>query len=75
MSDRFVRIRYSKDGGYNWGQWRTITLGQLGDYQTRARARFRQIGIARSICFDIEVSSPIKADIIGAVMQIEGLGV
>ena len=75
MNDRFVRIRYSKDGGYNWGRWRVITLGQLGDYQNRARARFRQIGLARAICFDIEVSSPIKSDIIGAVMKIEGLGV
>ena len=27
MSDRYCKVRYSKDGGYNWSHWRTVDYG------------------------------------------------
>lgn len=75
MSDRYCKIRYSKDGGYNWSHWRTVSLGELGEYQDRTRLRFRRLGMARTFIFDIEVSSPMRSDLLMAVAQIEGMGV
>ena len=74
MSDRFVRVRYSKDGGNKWSFWRTVSLGELGQYQDEVRVRFRRIGMARTLMFDIEVSSPIRGDLLTGVAQIEGMG-
>ena len=35
MSDRKVRIALSRDGAYNFGDWRTRDLGALGQYRHR----------------------------------------
>lgn len=67
MTDRKVRVRISKDGGYNYGNWKERSLGLLGWFQDRVRVVFRRNGVSRQFQFDIEVSSPIKAPLIGAV--------
>lgn len=74
MSDRKVNIRISKDGGYNFGNWKERSLGELGEFQDRVMVVFRRLGSARQFQADIEVSSPIKAPIIGAYGDIEELG-
>ena len=65
MSDNFVRVRYSKDGGRNNSNWRTVSLGELGEYQKRIA--MRQLGTGRNWRLEIEVSSPVKRDLLGAV--------
>ncbi len=40
-----VQLRYSNDGGFNWSDWRTATLGAEGEYS--ARARFLRCGSGR----------------------------
>lgn len=73
MSDRKVQARYSKDGGYNFSNWKERSLGELGEHQDRTRVVFRRCGVARQFCWDIEVSSPIKATLIAAYGDIEQL--
>jgi hypothetical protein len=73
MSDRKVNVRYSKDGGYNFGHWKERSLGELGEFQDRTRVVFRRCGQARQFQFEVEVSSPIKATLIAAYGDIEQL--
>lgn len=71
MSDRKVLFRYSDDGGRNWTNWREQSLGEQGEY--RKRIRYRRLGQFRSRIFQIQVSSPIKRDLMGAVAYMEGI--
>lgn len=73
MSDRKVKVRISKDGGHNQGNWKECSLGELGEYQDRTNVVFRRLGIAKQFQFDIEVSSPIKASVLAAYGDIEVL--
>lgn len=72
MSDRKVEVCHSKDGGYNWSNWREYSLGELGDYQRRIR--MNRFGRGRNWVFRIRVSSPVKRDLYGAVAYIEPTG-
>ena len=38
-SDPMVEMRYSDDGGNNWSQWHSASLGVIGDYGARATWR------------------------------------
>lgn len=69
MADHTVRIRYSKDGGRNWSNWKEKSIGAIGEYQQRVQ--WHQFGEARTIIFEIAVSSPRKRDLMGAVANIE----
>lgn len=68
-NDHFVRVRYSKDGGRNWSNWKERSLGQLGHYQQRVK--LMRLGRGRQWVFEIEVSSPRKSDLLGAVVTME----
>ena len=69
MSDRTVQIRYSKDGGRNWSAWRNRSLGELGEFQKRVITR--RLGIGRQWVFEWKVTSPVRADMIAASLQVE----
>lgn len=69
---RKVEICYSKDGGYNWSNWREYSLGELGEYSRRIR--INRLGRGRQWVFKIRVSSPVKRDLYGAVAYIEPTG-
>lgn len=73
MSDRKVRVAFSKDGGYNDQNWKERSLGELGEYQDHAQPTFRRCGTARQFQATIEVSSAIKAPLIAAYGDIEKL--
>ncbi|MEB1529890.1 hypothetical protein [Xanthomonas sp. WHRI 7945] len=72
MSDRKVEICYSKDGGYNWSNWREYSVGERGQYQRRIR--INRLGSGRNWVFKIRISSPVKRDLYGAVAVIEPTG-
>ncbi|KRG69125.1 hypothetical protein [Pseudoxanthomonas dokdonensis] len=69
MSDRKVQISYSDDGGRNWSNWRERSLGELGEYGKRVR--FWRLGRFRNRIYRIRVSSPIKRDLLGGVVNIQ----
>ena len=62
---------YSDDGGFTFTpeQWRS--MGLIGEYGQRAR--WHSQGMGRDRIFQIVVTDPVKADIIGAYMDIEVL--
>lgn len=67
ITDHFVSLRYSDDGGRNWSNWKTKNLGAVGEYGKRVR--FRRLGGFRNRVFDIQVSSPGPRDLLRASIQ------
>lgn len=65
-----VDFRYSKDGGHNWSAWRQKDLGETGSFVKRIE--MWQFGQAQQWVFDIRVTDDVKADLLGAVTQLEG---
>ena len=72
MTDRKVQFRYSKDGGNNWSTWVERSLGEVGQFQQRVR-RYR-LGQGRQWVFDIRVTSPVRADLLAAAVQVTQAG-
>lgn len=60
----YVDLRYSKDGGRNWSEWRRLPMGDTGDFLKRISTR--SFGMGRQWVFDIRVTDPVRADIISA---------
>jgi hypothetical protein len=67
-SDHFVSLRYSDDGGRNFSNWKTVSLGAIGEYGKRVR--FKRLGDFRNRVFEIQVSSPSQRDLLRASMQL-----
>lgn len=67
-----VTLRYSDDGGYTWSNFRERSLGALGRYGTRLE--FFRLGQFRQRVWDIQIASPVKRDLLGAVMEAEANG-
>jgi hypothetical protein len=69
LTDHFIEVCYSKDGGHTWSNWRRRSIGAIGEYWQRVvllrNGRYRHM-VAR-----IRVSSPVKRDLLGAVATIE----
>lgn len=65
-----LQLRYSRDGGRNWSEWRHIPMGKVGDFQQRVMAR--RLGRGIRWVFDIRVTDPVRADLLAASIQVEG---
>lgn len=68
--DHAVIVDYSDDGGRNFSNFRTRSLGATGEYGRRVR--FHRLGAFRNRVLRIRVSSPCKRDLMGAVVNLEG---
>lgn len=68
MSDRKLLLSYSDDGGRNWSNWRERSIGELGEYQKRVR--FNRLGRFRNRIYRVRITSPVRADILGAVVNL-----
>jgi hypothetical protein len=68
-SSPMVFFRQSGDGGFSWSgeEWRS--LGKIGEYDQRAE--WRAQGVDRDWVFEVSVSDPVKANIIGAYIEAE----
>lgn len=71
-SDRKVLLSYSDDGSHNWSNWRERSLGEVGQYAKRVR--FNRLGSFRQRVYRIRISSPVRADLMGAVAKHIGSG-
>lgn len=69
MTDRIVQVRYSRDGGRNWTGWRERSLGALGEFQRRVK--LLRLGQGRQWVFEWKVTSPVRADLLAASIQVE----
>lgn len=68
-SGTYVDLRYSKDGGNNWSDWRKIPMGQTGNFMKTLQTL--RLGIGRQWVFDVRVTDPVKADILAASIMTE----
>lgn len=64
-----IDIRYSKDGGENWSDWRNIDIGSTGDFCKRIQVR--RLGRGRQWVFDVRVTDPVRTDIMAASIMVE----
>lgn len=69
MTTHNLEIRYSKDGGRNWSNWRVKDVGTTGDYMQRAQ--FLRLGSGRQYLFEIRDTSPYRGDVIAASIHAE----
>lgn len=67
--DHFLRMQYSDDGGYNWSNWEQETIGAVGEYGTRVV--FTRLGSFRNRVVRVRCTSPIRCDILGAVVALQ----
>ncbi len=65
-----VDVRYSKDGGRNWSNWKARDLGEVGDFCKPAK--LTRLGQGRQWVFEIRVTDPVRADLIACSVQLEG---
>lgn len=59
-----VDVRYSKDGGRNFTDWRTMAAGTTGDFVEHLQ--MRRFGRGRQFVFDVRITDPVRKDILAA---------
>jgi hypothetical protein len=72
-ADPQLMLRWSDDGGHTWNGERTVSMGRVGQYGTRAI--FRRLGMTtklRDRVYEISGTDPVKVAIMGAELQITG---
>lgn len=70
--DQLAILQYSDDGGRNWSNWRTGSIGRIGDYMRRIR--FHRLGSALNRVFRVRVSDPRRRDLLSASLSVESTG-
>lgn len=68
-SDPQVLLRVSKDGGHTWGNEMWRSMGAAGVYNRRIK--WDALGAARNWTFEITVTDPVNAVILGAYADME----
>lgn len=61
-----VMVRFSDDGGFNYGGENLLSIGAAGE--TRNRAMWFQVGEARDRVWEASMTDPVPRDIIGATL-------
>jgi hypothetical protein len=68
-----LMLRWSDDGGHTWNGERTVSMGRVGQYGTRAI--FRRLGMTNKLrdrVYEISGTDPVKVAIMGAELQLSG---
>jgi len=68
-SDPVITLEISKDNGHSWGSPIHASMGELGQYRTRAQ--WARLGAARDFVFRLTISDPVKRCILGVYGDIE----
>lgn len=64
-----MMLRWSNDGGNTWSNERVATMGKIGEYF--ARCKFERLGAGRARVWEIAVTDPVEAVVLGAVILAE----
>lgn len=67
-SDPQMMLRWSNDGGHVWSDYRTASLGRVGEHGKRVK--FNRLGSGRNRVWEISVTDPVKIAITGAILQV-----
>jgi hypothetical protein len=70
MADNYIRLSYSDDGGQNFSNWDDRTIGEQGQYQTRAV--WTRLGSFENRVLKFRITTPRRCDILGAVAVLQG---
>lgn len=62
-----VLMRYSDDGGETWEDWRSVSLGAVGEY--KQRARFLKNGSARDRVWQVRCTDDSPFQLVGVKVQ------
>ena len=60
-------MRYSDDGAKTWSNYRSTSMGKIGEYQNRCV--WRRNGRARGRIYQFRVTDPVKVSINGAYIE------
>ncbi len=63
-SDPQIVLKVSNDGGFTWGNERSVSMGQLGQYSLLVR--WRRLGRSRNRAFQVIISDPVFVALIAA---------
>lgn len=63
-TDPVAMLRYSTDGGRNWSNELSRSIGRIGE--TRTRVRWNRLGMGRDWVFRLSISDPVRRVITGA---------
>jgi hypothetical protein len=62
-------LRFSDDGGHNWSNEKTGSIGKMGE--TRTRRIWRRLGRSRDRVYEVKITEPVKVVLIGAELGLE----
>lgn len=57
-----LEMRYSDDRGRNWSNWKSVSIGLIGEYAKRLR--WTQLGRTRQRVFHFRITDPVRCDLI-----------
>lgn len=66
-SNPVIMLRVSKDAGRTWSTEYQASIGRAGEYYVSAK--WRRLGVARVITFELTISDPIKRSLIGSYIR------
>lgn len=66
-SDPQVMLQWSDDNGHTWSNEHWSGMGQIGEYNYRAK--WRRLGKSRDRIFQVTISDPIKTTILGSYLD------
>lgn len=69
MSDHYLRMQYSDDGGSNFTDWEEESIGEVGEYGQRVV--FTRLGPFRNRVIRIRCTAPRRCDVLGAVASVQ----
>jgi len=68
-TDPQVMLRWSDDGGHTWSGEYWVGAGKIGKFKTRAI--WRRLGMSRDRVYEVSMTDPVKAVLIGAELNVE----
>lgn len=69
MSDHYLRMQYSDDGGDNFTNWEEESIGEVGEFGQRVV--FTRLGPFRNRVIRIRCNAPRRCDVLGAVAALQ----
>ena len=69
--DPKIILQFSDDGGHTWSNEKWANIGKLGKRSTRVI--WRRLGMSRGRTYRISLSDPVKCNLIGAELTLEGM--
>ncbi len=64
-----MMLRWSDDGGHSWSDYRSVSIGKVGQYG--ARARFTRLGQGRNRVWEISITDDVPRAILGAFAEVK----